>query len=350
MTATAAAIVSIVALAGCGRNGDAKAGDPAVQALVLGAGDVAVAAATDLVAGVPVSGTLAPAYDVRIGAPVGDVVEEMRVREGQRVARGQVLMRFRMSAVEPAAVGAESRYRAAKADWERMRNLLREGAVAERDVEAAEAAMREAEAAHAYARKTLDEATVRAPIAGTVAERFVQAGDRPGMGDPVLRVVDTSSLEFEATITTDDVTRVRPGTPVLLDITGFPKAGVEGRLARVNATADPATRQVKVYVLVPNRDGRLVGGLFASGRVVTERRIGVLAIPASGVRTEAGKPTVWTVVDGRAQPHTVEVGLRDGARDLVEVRAGLAPGTTVIVGPVQGLTPGQPVQIAKQEG
>lgn len=209
--------------------------------------------------------------------------------------------------------------------------------------------MREAEAAHAAARKMLDEATVRAPITGTVAERIVQAGDRPGLGDPIMRVVDTSALEFEATITTDDVTKVKPGTPVVLDVTGFPKDGLEGRLARVNATADPATRQVKVYVAVPNRDGRLVGGLFASGRVVIQRRPGVLAIPTTGVRTENGKPTVWVVKDGHLQPHAVEIGMTDVGRDLVEVRAGLEAGAQVITGPVQGLTAGKPVQIAKRE-
>jgi RND family efflux transporter MFP subunit len=348
----AGAIVAIAMLAGCGEGERAAkaANAKAPEAAVLGASDLAQVERVDVVAGVPVSGTLQPGVDVKIGAPVADVIEDMLVKEGQRVAKGQVLARFRMNAVEPAALAAQSRYRAAKADWERMKNLLREGAVAERDVEAAEAAMREAEAAWAYAGKRRDEATVRSPVDGSVAERFVQAGDRLGEGDPVLRVVSTGELEFEATITTDDVTRVRPGAPVVLDVTGFPKAGVEGRVARINATADPATRQVKVYVTVPNAGGRLVGGLFASGQVVLQRARGVLAIPATGVRRENGRDVAWVVKDGKAVPREVKVGLQDAARDRVEIVSGLAPGDSVIVGPIQGLVSGQPVEIAKREG
>lgn len=350
--AAAIALTALALLSGCGnqeRAADAAAADSA-QAVVLGASDVTVARPVDLVTGVAVSGTLAPATDIRIGAPIADVVEEMLVKEGQRVKKGQVLMRFRTTAVRPAAVGAESRYKAARADFARMENLLREGAVAERDLEAAEAGMREAEAGWASAQKMLDEATVRAPIDGTVAERFVEAGDRPGMGDPVLRVVDTRELEFEATITATDVAQVKAGSPVVLDVTGYPHAAIEGRVARVNAAADPATRQVKVYVAVPNHDGRMVGGLFASGQVVVKRVRQALAIPTAAVRADSGKTVVWVIAAGRTAVREVKVGLRDEARDLVEVLGGLEPGATVVSGPITGLTAGQPVQIAKREG
>lgn len=351
-TAAALALTALALVSGCGKSERAAKADTAetLQAVVLGAGDVTAAQRIDLITGVAVSGTLAPATDIRIGAPIGDVVEEMLVKEGQRVAKGQVLMRFRTTAVRPMAVGAESRYKAARADYERMKNLLREGAVAERDLESAEAGMREAEAGWASAQKFLDEATVRSPIAGTVAERLVQAGDRPGMGDPVMRVVDTRELEFEATITATDVALVKVGSPVVLDVTGYPHAAIEGRVARVNGAADPATRQVKVYVAVANGDGRMVSGLFASGQVVVKRVRQVVAVPSAAVRTEGGKTLVWLVVDGKTAVREVKIGLRDDSRDLTEIVSGLEPGAAVVSGPITGLTAGQPVQIAKREG
>lgn len=350
--AAALGVMALVLVSGCGGQERAAkaAAAQAPQAVVLGASDMATAERTDLVTGVSVSGTLAPATDVRIGAPIADVVEQMLVKEGQRVRKGEVLMRFRTTAVRPIAVGAESRYRAAKADYTRMQNLLREGAVAERDLESAEATMRETEAGWASAQKMLDEATVRSPISGTVAERFVQAGDMPGIGDPVLRVVDTRELEFEATVTAADVGQVRVGSPVVLDVTGYPHAAIEGRVARINAAADAATRQVKVYVAVPNHDGRMVGGLFASGQVVVKRVRQALAVPASSVRTEGGKSVVWIVADGKTAMREVTTGLRDEGRDLVEILSGIEPGMAVIAGPITGLQAGQPVQVAKQEG
>ncbi len=351
---TAAAALGLAALAlvsGCSKEQPAKAaGADVALSAVLGANDVAPSRRADLVTGVAVSGTLAPATSVKIGAPIADVVEAMLVKEGQRVQKGEVMMRFRTTAVRPAAVGAESRYKAARADFARMQNLLREGAVAERDLEGAEATMRETEAVWAAAQKILDDATVRAPISGTVAERFVQAGDMPGIGDPVLRVVDTRELEFEATITATDVGLVRVGAPVVLDVTGYPHAAIEGRVARINASADPATRQVRLYVVVPNHGGRMVGGLFASGQVVVKRVQAAIAVPATSVRTEGGRTMVWLVVDGKVEPREVRTGLRDEGRDLIEIVSGLEAGHQVIAGPITGLKAGQPVQVAKREG
>ncbi len=138
----------------------------------------------DIATGVPVQGTLRPLADVNLLAPFPDVIEEVLVKEGQAVQRGQVLARMRMTSVTPAAASAEAQRRIAAADCRRMQNLLKEGAVAERDVENAEAQLKAAEAAAAVGRKRLDEATVRAPFAGVVAERFLQSGDRVGDGDP----------------------------------------------------------------------------------------------------------------------------------------------------------------------
>lgn len=349
-TSTLAAALLIGALSGCGKDQPVAKADGAAAAVVLGASDVSNVERTDVVTGVQVSGTLAPENEVKIGAPIADVVDEMLVKEGQRVRSGEVLARFRTTAVRPLAVGAESRYKAAKADYARMQNLLKEGAVAERDLETAEAAMREAEAQYAAAQKMLDESTVRAPFDGTVANRYVQAGDRLGIGDPVLRVVDTRELEFEATVTTTDVAQVRVGAPVVLDVTGYEKAAIEGRIARINAAADPATRQVKVYVAVPNASGRLVSGLFASGQVVLKRTRQALAVPMAGIRTDGPKTFAWVIAEGRAAQCPVTTGIRDEARDRVEVLTGLQMGQQVITGPVNGLKTGQPVQIAKREG
>jgi membrane fusion protein (multidrug efflux system) len=233
----------------------------------------------------------------------------------------------------------------ASADLERMQNLLKEGAVSPRDVDKAQAALKAAQASAAAATKRLDEATVRAPVSGVIAERMVQSGDRVGDGDPLFRLVNISELEFEATVPSDDAALLRPGLPVELTVTGTGSAPVAGVVARVNATADPATRQVKVYVRVPNANGRWVGDLYATGRIVLDQAKQVLSIPSAGVHADStGKSFVWIVSDGRAQDRPVEIGVRDDRQDRIEVREGLQAGELAIVGPIEGLAPGQPVQ------
>ncbi len=348
---TLAGVVSIaltLTTAGCQGAEGAPGDDAAPVPVELGSRDVAAATRADLIAGLPVSGTLTPAVDVRIASPIAEVLEAVLVKEGQAVVRGQVLARFRTAVVRPAALSAEAQRRVAAADYERMQNLLREGAVSERDVEATLVALRAAEAAEALARQRLAEAAVRAPVSGVVAQRHVQAGDRVKDGDPLFRLVNVNELEFEASVPSQYAAEVRPGALATLSLSGSAGA-VSGRVARVNATVDPATRQLQVYVIVPNRDGRLVGGLFASGRIVLREVRGAVAIPQSGLRSDAGGAYVLAVVGNELMRRDVTPGVSDDVAGLVEIVAGLSEGDVIVVGAAEGLAPGQSVGLPGRE-
>lgn len=355
-----ALLVAALAAAGCGgRNAGQDGGEQAAagkaakngasSAALLAPGDVAAVTRTDLVAGVQVSGTLMPGRDVKLTSPVDDVVEQVLVSEGQRVGAGQVLARFRLTSLAPAAASSEAQLKSAAADYERFQNLFKEGAASKRELESAEAAWRAAAAASAAANDRLSDATVRAPFAGVVATRWVQSGDRVGSGDPLFQLVNTSELEFEATVPSEFVRLVKAGTPVQLAVTGFAAGSLSGRVARVNAAADAATRQVKIYVTVPNRDGALVGGLFASGSVVTREARKALALPAAAVRGDAAQAWVMAIERGVLVKRPVTLGVRDEAHDLTEVLSGLAEGDVVVTGPIEGLAEGQPARVGGKE-
>src|SRR5262245_11844595 len=160
-------------LSGCkGETGKAEtSSERPASVSILGPNDVATADHRDLIEGLPVSGTLQPAVDVRIASPIPEVVEEVLVKEGQAVGKGQVLARFRATALGPQAKSAETQRRIAQSDYERMKNLFAEGAVSQKDVENAELTLRAAEANEAQAAKRLDEATVRAPFPGVISVR-----------------------------------------------------------------------------------------------------------------------------------------------------------------------------------
>ena len=344
---TALGFVLAAALAGCGGRGAATADSHGDPSIVLGASDVAVLRAADLFEGVPLSGTLTPSADARLTSPFKDVLTQVLVKEGQPVRKGQVLARFRADAVAPAASSAKAQLEAARSDLQRMTNLEKAGAVATRDLENARSSYEAAAANAAQANERLADATVRAPFDGVVAERHVTSGDRVGEGDLLFRIVNTRELEFEATVTAERAAQLKPGTPVSLTVVGVPAGAVAGRIARVNATADPATRQVRVYVVVANRDGRLVGDLFASGRVVLREARQTLAAPAPAVHAAAtGGDELWVIEGARLATRPVTVGVRDESAGLVQVQGAVAAGDTVVVAATEGLKPGQTVQIA----
>jgi RND family efflux transporter MFP subunit len=353
------AALAVAAVSGCGGHDGATGSGSrgaanaaaAAESVALGESDVFVVEKTDLAVGVPVSGALAPRHDVAITSPfAGEVLDAVLVDEGQRVRRGQVLARFRTLVASPAAASAEAAYRIATTDYQRMKNLFEKGAASQADLDNAEATMRSAEANRASANQRLAETSVRAPIDGVIARRDVQSGDRVGDGDPMFRLVNTSELEFQATVPAEYARRVKVGATVSLSVSGIAAGPIEGRVDRVNAVADAATRQVRVYVIVPNRDGRLAGDLFASGNLLLERARGVVAVPPAAVRRDAsGASFVWVANGGTIARRDVTTGLADEGADRVEVLSGLAAGDVAIVGPIEGLTDGQPVALPAKE-
>lgn len=106
---------------------------------------------------------------------------------------------------------------------------------------------------------------------------------------------------------------------------------------------DPATRQVRITVGLPNASGRLVAGLFAQGQVGTVQRDGIV-VPTSAVDRRGIRPTVTRIAGGVAQRIEVTLGIEDQAREQIEVIEGIAAGDTVITGAARGIQPGTRVR------
>jgi RND family efflux transporter MFP subunit len=185
---------------------------------------------------------------------------------------------------------------------------------------------------------------VRAPFAGVVSEREISAGDVVQAGAPLYTVVDPSGMQLEATVPADQLQSLRVGTPVEFMVSGFGSRRFQGRIDRINPSVDPATRQVRIYVTIPNRDQGLVAGLFAEGRVESQRRR-VPAIPLVALDPKGSSNEVLRLQAARVRRTRVELGIRDPAAEMVEVVGGLSVGDTILLGSSQGLADGTVVRI-----
>jgi RND family efflux transporter MFP subunit len=165
------------------------------------------------------------------------------------------------------------------------------------------------------------------------------------VGDPLLTLVDTDTLELSATLPSDMLGALAPGSPIRFHIEAYPGQVWSGRVDRIAPVTEPGTRQVRLYTRFPNPDGRLVGGLFVSGSVITDRREAAVAIPAGALRPEGGAQVVYRVKDGRVQRVEVETGLADESRGSVEIRSGVSVGDSLLTGLLPGLRDGIAVRI-----
>ena len=357
----AAALVAAASLTACGKKADGAGANGAQARITMGPSDIATATRTTVQAGVPVSGSLEPKVDITVGAPMAEQVVQTFVDEGDRVEQGQPLVRFKDEVVRASANSARAdvatqqmQVTIAVAESTRADNLLREGAIAPRDRDNALLALNAARARLALSQATLASAedrlatsTLRAPAAGVVSKRYLQAGDRVDMGKPVVDLVDTRVLQLTASVPVEYVGDLRVGRAVVLRAAQLDSTRVTGRISRINPTADEATRQVRIYVDVPNDAGRLMGGLFVSGRVLVREVPGAVAVPQTAVRTEGDDrvPVVYVIAGGKVHQRKVVVGVTDDDRGLVQITSGVAAGDVVVVGPVEGLADGAGAEV-----
>jgi len=178
-----------------------------------------------------------------------------------------------------------------------------------------------------------------------VSERPISAGDVLQTGALLFTVVDPSSMRLEGAVPAEQLAQVKIGAPVTFTVNGYPGRTFEGKVTRVNPSADPATRQVRIMISIPNAEGRLVGGLFANGRLASQSHSG-LVVPANAVDARSNVPAVFRIKGGKVERVPVQLGLRDEAAERIEIASGVQAGDTLLVGAAQGITPGTIVKIS----
>lgn len=365
----AAAVAALVAsAAACGGEAGAApsgggppgGGGPSVT---LAATDLASPQRTALEDAIAITGTLEPLERAEVRARLEGDVDGVYVREGEAVRAGQLLARFDAGDQAGNARSADADVAAARselstAEWtlEQNRELHREGAIPERDVRVAEQAVAAARArlASAQARRgttqrEVGDTRVVAPVSGVIERRTVNPGEHVNRNAEMFTLVRGDVLELAAAVPERSAAGVRPGQTVRFTADG---AQFTGTVARMSPSVDPGSRSVTVYVQVPNGDGRLRAGTFASGRIVSRVVEGALVVPAAAIREgrEGGSPVVYRVVDGKVDVAEVSVGLKDETQGLVEVTDGIAEGDRVIVGNVGILGAGMAVRMAGEGG
>jgi RND family efflux transporter MFP subunit len=345
-SAAAAALVLLLGAGGCGRGSEAEVVERATV-VALDPADVAVARIEDVGAGVTVTGTLNPYRIVEVRAQVPGVLSDLRVDRGDAVGQGVVLARIEAEGIRGQAASAQAAVASAQAglalarrQLESAEKLYAAGAMSAIEFEQARAAHAAAEAQLAATRavsagagESARRATVTAPIQGEISARTVSEGEAVNVGQALFTVVDARTLELAGQVPAVHAIGIRAGMAVEFTIDAIGGRVFHGTVARVEPTADPATRQVGVYVRLPNADRGLVGGLFATGRIITGSTSQAVVIPVAALREEAGQPFVWLVRDGRTVKQPVTPGVRDEARGVVQIVDGLEGGEQLIATP-----------------
>jgi RND family efflux transporter MFP subunit len=378
------ALSALTIISACGRSGEAanaapggaeKQGDqnaagkagpagPMGRNTVIGLGpnDVLEISRSSIEAATPINGDLKPIEEIIVRARVEGDLTGVFAREGQRVTRGEVIARFDNTTQESDRASAEAERVAAQSDvtnaqwnFDQSQELFKAGAIPERDLRTAEQTLSAARARLAGAEARLKAASrtdadtrVVAPTTGVVSLRSVEPGEHVARGAPLFTVVRNDVLELEATVPARLSESVTAG-----QLVRFAAAGrqLEGRVARVSPTINPANRSVTIYIQVPNRDGALKGNTFATGRVIGRTVKDALVIPTAALRQsqQSTQPFVYRIVEDVVEHAPITLGVVDEGIGRAEVVQGLKEGDRIIVGNLGALGAGMRVSIISTE-
>lgn len=312
---------------------------------------------------VPLSGSLTAVDSAVVKSRVGGALQDLTLREGDSVRKGQVIARVD-------ATDSEARYRQAKlqADAAQAQQAIQQRqyennqalvdknfisptalATSQANLQAAQANHAAARAAADAARKTLDDTVLRSPIDGQIAHRFVQNGERVNVDAQVVEVVNLSALELIAPLPPQDSLRVQVGQTAQLTVEGNAMP-ITAQVVRISPSAASGNRAVPVYLRVaPSTDLQLRPGLFVQGLLGTGI-VQALAVPLDAVRNDQPQPYVQTVVQGAVTHANVKLGVQalpNGTTDpsLWVALEGLAEGTAVLRGSMGPLPVGTKVRL-----
>jgi len=301
----------------------------------------------------------APGAELLVVPPQEARIAELPKSLGDRVRRGELLVRFEIPSLEADAAArrsdlarAQAQLETARQAAERLAGLFERGIAARKEVEDARRDLAQAEATVTEARSAVEAASrlagravVRAPFDGVIAGRSHQPGDLvdPGGPEPILRVIDPSRLQVEASVAAVDLGRIAPGNPARVHGASFTdeQARVIARPAAVDSTT--GTALVRLAFLTPTR---LPAGLAVDVEISGEEHLAAVLVPAEAIVEEGAESFVFTV-DAQKKAHRRPVQIGVVAAGRAEILSGVKVGEAVVVRGQTALPDGATVEITE---
>lgn len=361
-----APLLLALALAGCGGESESKAAVVAKgpAPLELAAVDVATVRRGGLSGGLPITGSLQAVTQTTVQSRVAAEINSVSVREGERVQQGQVLARLgtqdldaRLKQAQANLAGAKVEAELSRALVERNKKLYDKNYFSEidyqrsvGDAEAREENVRAQQSLVDIARKALNDASVKSPMNGIIARRYVEPGSSVGVDGKLFDIVDLDEMELAAPVPATEIAVVKVGQRVQFTVSGLADKTFEGKVVRINPVADAGTRAITVYVRTTNRGLDLKGGMYARGSINTSSGNSSqgLTIPLEALHGGNGEPS-WVLVlqNGKLEKRAVEIASRDDRGGQLLVGSGLKEGETVVVARLTEAAVNQPARLSQ---
>ena len=309
---------------------------------------VATVGATSSADSITAAGTVALRRETQLGFTSDGRIARLTVNEGDRVRVGQLLAALDPTTTAASLASAQAERERASREYERSRQLLEQGWVPKARVDSAEAALRSAEAQVRSAGFQTGNSRIVAPGSGIILSRLAEPGQVVAAGTPVLVLGEAASgMVLRLAVPDRDAARLRPGTPVSVEIGALPGEALTGRIIEIAGRADRATGTFLVEVGLP-ADDRLRSGQVGTARMIAQgAAVTTLAVPPQAVfAARAGQGFVYVIDGNRARAR--RVALAETGDASIRIASGLRAGERVAVSGIDRLSDGQSIRVVER--
>jgi len=340
---TICGVLALAVVSGCKKPAAATAAArPPVQVIVVEARRQPVSETLSLPA------TVAPNETVELKPEADGIVLEIHFAEGERVSKGQILVQLDATKLAAELAEAEANLRLSGANHERAKQLFQNKLISQQDFDQTASSFAVNQAGLELKRRQLKDASVSAPFSGIVGARQVSPGQVVSRSTSLTSLVDLDVVKIEVKIPEKYLRQLRVGQPLEFSVAAFPDEKFHGEVYFISPQIDEGTRTALIKARIPNAEGKLRGGMFASLDLTLQLREAAIVIPEPALMSNGDLFSVFIVDEkGTAQIRPVQVGYRLAGK--AEIVKGLESGDKVVVEGLQKLHSGSAVKLAPAE-
>ena len=294
-------------------------------------------------------GTIEEKTGSTLSFELGGNITSIRVDEGDKVSKGQVLATINPTTLTEAHRSAVSTLNQAQDAYRRFLPLHKAGTISDIKWVEIESKLEQAKAAESIARQQLSHSTLTAPFAGVIAAKNVDLGTYVLPGQPVLKLANVAQVNAKVSVPEAEISHLHVGDKVKLTVAALSGAIFRGTISEKGIDANPISHTYDVKVGITNPQGRLLPGMVCNAQVQGSAATpSHITVPPQSIELDADNSRfVWTVVNGKAHQQPVTTGDFEG--DGIVILSGLKAGDQVIINGQQKVSEGMNVDTAKSD-
>lgn len=285
-----------------------------------------------------------PYREANLGVTGGGRIVELNVDKGDRVRKGDILLKVDDVLFKAALDQAEANLAYQKKEFSRSEKLFRDGTITEAEYDAAELQLATAKSAAEQAQKQYDDATLEAPFSGIITMRNVEVGDILTPGVSAFRLVDVSRIKVQAGVPEKYIVHFEKGRQVNIVFDALPGQNFAADIDYIAPESNTGTRTFLAEMIIRNPDGVIRAGILGNARILRSVVDRALAVPINAmVETQEGRKVFVARSDNTAEERTIEIA--EANDTLVRITAGLRAGDQVITKGQHDLVNGEKIKI-----